>query len=57
MGRIVILARSNDIQCEMESAIQTLDDIANKIDVLTVEQLGLVSDVVCTIAVCYFRLD
>lgn len=43
MGRIVVLARINDLHCDIESTIKTLDNIMKKIDVLTVEQLGLVS--------------
>ncbi|XP_037050583.1 Fanconi anemia group I protein isoform X1 [Bradysia coprophila] len=42
MSRIVVLARSNDLHCETESTIKMLDNLVNKIDVLTVEQLGLV---------------
>lgn len=47
VGRIVVLARLNDIECEIDSTINTLDNILNKIDVLTVEQLGLVCDCYC----------
>lgn len=43
MSRIVALARMNDLQCEIESVTKTLDTLTNKIDALTVEQLGLVS--------------
>lgn len=43
MSRIVILARSNELHCETESTIKMLDNLVNKIDVLTAEQLGLVS--------------
>lgn len=43
MGRIVVLTRTNDLQCEIDSITKALDTIMNKIDVLTVEQLGLVS--------------
>lgn len=43
MSKIVVLARLNDLQCEIDSTVKTLDSIMNKIDVLTVEQLGLVS--------------
>lgn len=42
MGRIVVLARTNGFICEVDSTAKTLDNILNKIDVLTVEQLGLV---------------
>lgn len=42
MSRIVVLARSNELHCETESTIKMLDNLVNKIDVLTVEQLGLV---------------
>lgn len=44
MSKIVILARTNQLDCEIESTTKTLDNITNKIDALTVEQLGLVSD-------------
>lgn len=43
MSRIVALAKVNDLHCETDSTIKTLDNVMNKIDVLTVEQLGLVS--------------
>lgn len=43
MGRIVVLARTNDLHCEIDSTAKTLDTMMNKIDVLTVEQLGLVN--------------
>lgn len=43
MSKIVVLGRMNDLQSETDSTAKTLDSIMNKIDVLTVEQLGLVS--------------
>lgn len=43
MGRIVTLAQVNNIPCETETTVKMLDNVMNKIDVLTVEQLGLVS--------------
>lgn len=45
MSQIVVLARSNGLECETESTVKMLDNLVNKIDVLTVEQLGLVSSV------------
>lgn len=43
MSGIVVLGRSNDFHDDIESTAKTLDGILNKIDVLTVERLGLVS--------------
>lgn len=43
MSKIVVYGRMNDFQSEIDATAKTLDTLMNKIDVLTVEQLGLVS--------------